>query len=197
MVATKCVEQCFLFWKAQKKILYIYKHRDTQNQLQVSVLWPPVMFRWSFPRLSTDCVSSVCLDTSVCVSMWLPVCFHCRWLPVKVRSLPHFRSIRQCGLTKRKKDEEFLWSRCHGDSLLLSPQAVCERCTKASVYFRKTKNKKISTCQGLGGQSLSTCAWENLVSVEMIHCLMRTISDSQSLPFQFVFDIFALRVGND
>lgn len=29
----------------------------------------------------------------------------------------------------------------------------------------------------------------------MMHCLMRTIGDSQSHPFQFVFDIFALRVG--
>lgn len=33
--------------------------------------------------------------------------------------------------------------------------------------------------------------------MEMIQCPVRTISPRDSLPFQFVFDIFALRVGND
>ena len=144
-------------------------------------------------------VYPLCVWIHLCVSMWLLVCWclRCRWLPAKIRSLPHFRGIWQCRLKRERKRKKGwgvpLASFPAVTVLCSSPGNVCEQCTKASVYFRKEKNKtkknlkKKLTCQGLSGQSLSTCAWESLVPVEMIHCLTHTDS-----PRDFPFSLFLI-----
>lgn len=130
----------------------------------------------------------------LCVGMHVYcVCwhFHCRWLPVKVRSLPRLRNARQRRL---KKNMVWVLQR----RLSVCPQALREKLTEAKLKGRKTSQKEGVTCQGLSGQSLSTCAWENLVPMEMSHCLVHTNSpcDGPSYFSLFFLYIFALRFRN-
>lgn len=90
-----------------------------------------------------------------------------------------------------KDEEEICWPSFHSDGPLFFLSTVCELCTEAE-YFRKKKNilKKKVTCQGLGGQSLRTCAWEILFPLRYF-----TVSCTPTVhvtPGPFPFSLFLI-----
>lgn len=122
--------------------------------------------------MSTDCSSFVCSDASVSLYVACVLAF---FVAGGFR-LKYAEALDNADW-RRKDEEEFLWSRSHSDGSSVLPQAL--RVSRSFCVLQERKKKTFSqkegvTCQGLSRQSLSTCAWENLVSVEMIHCLAHT-----------------------
>lgn len=115
-----------------------FKYKGTKTYLQgldysrQDIVWQqsrPSLTLCNVQIISPTCpltVYPLCDWIHLCVSTCMPVCwcFRCRWLPVKVRSLPHFRSIWQCRLKKRKGWGAPLVSFPQWRSCVL-PQALC------------------------------------------------------------------------
>lgn len=166
---------------------------------------------WEPPRSDVHCCFSpvhwlctLCVFGCISVRVHVVSCVFAGGFRLKYAASHISEALDNADWRGRNDEEEFRRSGFHSDGPLFFHSSVCEQRTEASGKKKKGESEKHwekerATCQGLSGWSLSTCAWENLVTMEMIHCLVHSSSprDSRSLPFQFVFDIFALRVGND
>lgn len=167
---------------------------------------------WEPPLSDVHCYFSpvhwlctLCVSGCISVRVHVVSCVFAGGFRLKYAASHISEALDNADWRGRNDEEEFRRSGFHSDGPLFFHSSVCEQRTEASGKKKKRRGRKKhwekerATCQGLSGWSLSTCAWENLVTMEMIHRLVHSSSprDSRSLPFQFVFDIFALRVGND
>lgn len=96
---------------------------------------------------------------------------------------------------RRRRDEDFLWSRYHGDSPLFFPprQSVWEQRTKASVCFRKGKQKNLNLPRAQWTKPQYSCLRKKNMFPWRWRLVSRTQNiprDSWSLPFPFVFWYF-------